>query len=112
MGAKQLIDGQSRRLLFTNINSLYTQGGSVDFGAYEVRGYSRFAGVIQTNSGGLTFRYRMGATSGAYQVTSTFTVSSGGNVFDVLNYGQFADFSFTVGSTTNYWIGVYGEPIR
>lgn len=100
-------------MLFERVGSEATQGSSVDFGPFPVREFSRLVGQFFADSAGLTFRWRYGINSGAFQVTSTTLVQTGGTVFDELNYGQFIDFSFTqINTTTTYAIQIFGEPIR
>ena len=110
------VGGHGRKDLFSRVGSQATQGSSVDFGQHEVQGYSRFTGLIRPDSAGatgLTFRWRMGINSGAFQVSSSITVGSGGAVFDQLNHGRFADFAFTaIDSTTTFGIVILGEPLR
>lgn len=110
------ITGHGRRELFSGVNSQANQGGSVDFGTYDVDKYSRFSGVVLADSigaTGITFRYRMGVQSGNFQVSSTVNVGSGGYSFDALNLGRYADFAFTaIDTDTSFTIGIYGEPLR
>ena len=115
-------DYHRRRSLITHVNSEITRGSSVDFGQYNVGGFSRLTGLIQASSvgvNGLTFRYRFGPQSGGpWIVSSQMIVSSGnaafsGSVLDIVNYGQFATFALTgVDSTTLYSFHLAGEPVR
>lgn len=117
-----LLDYHRRRALVTHVTSQITQGGSVNFGQFEVGGFSRFTGLIQASSvgvNGLTFRYRFGPQSGGpWLVSSQMIVSSGNNAFsgsvlDIVNYGQFAQFALTgADSTTLYSFHLAGEPLR
>lgn len=116
------IGGHSRVPLFTRVSSQITQGGSVDFGAFDVQKYSRFAGYLIANSvgnTGLNFRYRFAAQSGgAYQVGSSYVVTSGatafsGTILDIPNYGRFAYFEIlSTDSTTIYTAHLVAEPLR
>ena len=110
------IGGHGRNNLFSRVGSQATQGGSIDFGQFEVQQFSRFTGLIRPDSvgaTGLTFRWRMGINSGAFQVSSSVTVGSGGAAFDQINFGRYTDFSFTaIDSTTTYGIVIMGEPLR
>jgi hypothetical protein len=55
----------------------------------------------------------MGADSSAFQVSSSFVVSSGGAVFDVINYGNHVSLSLSqAASQTGAVVYVFGEPIR
>ena len=118
----EVITGHGRRPLVSDVTSQITQGGSRDFGQFDVSRYSRLSGYILANSvgnTGLTFRWRFSPQSGGpWQVTSSTTVSSGasafsGTIVDVVNYGRFAYFDITaVDSTTLYTALIHGEPIR
>ena len=114
--------GHGRFPLFTNVTSQITQGGSVNYGAFDVQKFSRFTGYLIANSVGVTglnFRYRFAAQSGgAYQVGSSYVVTSGptafsGTILDIQNYGVWADFAIiTADSTTTYTAHLLGEPVR
>lgn len=94
------------------VNSVgITTGGSADFGACNVAGYSRFTG-LWTTVGSLTLRVRTGVGSGNYQVSSSFAVNSGPGTFDVLNFGQQAYFDITLAQSTVYSLLLNGEPMR
>ena len=116
------IDGASRKRLISNITSEATQGGSVDFGAFQVTRYSRFVGYLIANSvgnTGLRLRHRFSTASGGpFVVTSSTLVTSGasafsGTVIDLLNYGQYAYFDIiSADSTTTYTLLLNAEPLR
>jgi hypothetical protein len=72
----------------TGINS------GTDLGTRQVGGFSRITGMWSGISS-TTMQYRMGVHSGDYQVTSSFVVNSGPQLFDVLNYGLYVNFSIT-----------------
>ena len=118
----EIITGHGRRPLIFDVSSQISQGGSRDFGQFEVDRYSRLTGYIVANSvgnTGLVFRRRFAITSGGpWQATSSTTVSSGaggfsGTVIDrITNFGRFlyADI-VSVDSTTTYSILLMGEPM-
>lgn len=106
-----IIGGQDREILVNQVAQGVNSGASVDFGAFKVGRFSRFAGLLSA-VGSFTLRYRMGVDSGTYQVSSTVTVNSGGSTFDVVNYGHHADFSITIANSQVYTVVIHGEPIR
>lgn len=107
------IGGHSRQTLFSRVSSEATQGDSVDFGAFDVSKFSRLTGLLIADSGALTFQSRQGVESGTWLVTSTTVVGTVGVLFDEINYGKFADFSFTViDSTSTFDLLILGEPLR
>jgi len=54
----------------------------------------------------------MGVHSGDYQVSSSFVVNSGPQLFDVLNYGLYVNFTVTAAQSNAPDFLVMGEPIR
>lgn len=117
-----IITGHGRRPLVFDVTSQVTQGGSRDFGQFDVSRYSRLSGYIVANSvgnTGLVLRHRFAAASGGpYQVTSSTTITSGstafsGTIIDLINYGRYAIFDIiSVDSTTTYTALIHGEPMR
>jgi hypothetical protein len=59
-----------------------------------------------------TIQYRMGVHSGDYQVSSSFVVNSGPQLFDVLNYGVYANFTVTAAVSMAPDFILIGEPLR
>lgn len=118
----EVITGHGRRPLVSDVTSQVTQGGSVDFGQFDVSRYSRFTGFIVANSvgnTGLVLRHRFAAASGGpWQATSSTTVTSGasafsGTIIDLINYGRYAYFDIiSADSTTLYTALIHGEPMR
>jgi hypothetical protein len=82
-----------------------------DFGTFQVGGFSRFVGMFSGITS-MTIRYRMGAHSGDYMVSSTFMVNSGPQLFDVLNFGLYANFDVFAATSQAPKFLVMGEPIR
>jgi hypothetical protein len=54
----------------------------------------------------------MGVHSGDYQVASSFVVNFGPQLFDVLNYGVYVNFSVTAAQSNAPDFIVIGEPLR
>lgn len=118
----EIITGHGRYPLVSRVTSQISQGGSQDLGQLEAARYSRFTGFLIASSVGVTglvLRHRFAITSGGpFYATSSTTVTSGataqsGTILDLINYGQFADFSIvSADSTTVYSILINGEPMR
>ncbi len=110
-----LVDGHSRRTLFSEVGTV-TQGGSHEFGQFDVNQYSRLTGLLSfpaAGATGITFQWRMGINSGTFEVTSNQTGISTTLALDETNHGIFADFTITsVDSTTAFTVLVLGEPLR
>lgn len=105
-----IIDGQGRSQLFSFVGSSIT--GSFGIGVYNVSGFARLTGLTSA-VGSFTFRYRLGISSGNYQVASSFAVNSGGSSFDVLNPGAgWVEFAITAANSQLFSLNVRGEPIR
>ena len=116
MGKTNFLDGHARHTLVNDTGSV-SQGGSVDFGVFQVNQYSRFTGLLSFTGGGATgigFQWSMGVNSGTYEVSSTQTiVSAGALALDEINHGREARFAITsVDSDTGYTVLVLGEPLR
>lgn len=112
MPGSTIIKGQGRVALFASTTQGFTGSGGAAIGVYEVGRYARLAGLLSI-VGSATLRYQMGVNSSAFQVSSSFTVNSGGSAFDVLNYGHAVNLSFTqAASQANAAVLIYGEPIR
>lgn len=98
-----------RRTLLSAVNSTVT--ASTGLGAFITSGFTRFAGLFST-VGSLTLTYRMGVTSGAYQVSSALAINSGSTIVDVLAYGAVTEFGFTAVQSTQ-WSGIiFGQRQR
>jgi len=63
-------------------------------------------------TGSFNFQYRFGASIGAWLVTSSFVVNSGGSVFDALAYGNVTDFGFTAVISNGATVLIQAEPLR
>jgi hypothetical protein len=106
------IDGHGRKSLVRNTALSVTGSAGVALGTFAAGQYSRLTGLFSIISSG-QFRYEMGADSSAFQVSSSFTVSSGGSGFDVLNLGSHLRLSFSqLASQTGATVLVLGEPTR
>lgn len=103
-----------RRKVYSAVST--TGVGSLDFGVFEVGRYSRLSGIVKAdsltnNTGILTFRSQV--KSGTTIITSGVNVSSGGNDFNVQNFGMWVGVSITpVQSATPYSFVLFGEPNR
>jgi hypothetical protein len=123
-GSAVFIVGHARIPLISRVGSAITQGGSAgspnpssaDFGAIDVSKFSGISGYVRCDSVGATgasLRVRYGINSGTYHITSTMPITSGGVIYDQVNYGRVADFAITgTDSGTTYSILLQGEPIR
>lgn len=108
--ALNIVDGHGRKSLVGE--TALSVPGSTGLGTFYVAGYSRFAGLFNI-VGSITLQYQMGVNSGTYQVSSTFTVNSGGSNFDVLNFGHYAQFTISVANSQDGVVAfVYGDPSR
>ena len=63
-------------------------------------------------TGSATVRFRMGAQSGNYLVSSTFVVNSGGSEFDVLNRGANVEWIFSQANSTQFSAIIFGQVQR
>lgn len=108
----ELLEGQCRQTLF-NVQSLAVTG-SYGLDAQDAKFYRRFVGAISIATGSATFRYRMGASSGNFLVSSTMPVNSGVvAIVDVLNLGRYADFGFSaINSQPNVAAFLLGDSQR
>ena len=99
----------NRKTLFSAVNSTIT--ASTGLGTYLTGGFTRFTGLFST-VGSLTLTYRMGVSSGTYQVSSALAIISGSTVVDVLAYGAVTEFGWTAVQST-LWSGVlFGQIAR
>lgn len=104
-----VLEGQ-RKTLISRINASFV--GSAGLGVVDASGFARLVGIF-SNVGSLTLQYRMGVASGAYAVTSSVAVNSGGATLDVINYGGVIDFALTaINSQSNVSFAIYGEAVR
>lgn len=93
-------------------NTALSVAGSVGLVVADVQRFSRFTGLFSV-IGSVTARYQLGISSGAYQVSSSFVVNSGGSSFDFLNPGGVAaDFSLTAANSQIFAVGILAEPLR
>src|SRR5262245_60699849 len=99
----------NRQTLFSAVNSTVT--ASLGLGAYNTGPFTRFAGLFQT-VGSLTLTYRMGVSSGVYQVSSALAINSGSTVVDVLAYGRVTEFGWTAVQSTQWSGAVFGQVQR
>ena len=60
----------------------------------------------------MTLQWRMGTHSGDYQVTSSVLISSGSSIFEVANFGVYAEWAITAANSQTPHFLVMGEPIR
>jgi hypothetical protein len=112
MAGSTIIKGSARRSLVKNAALSLTGSGGTVFGVFDTGHYARLAGLISV-IGSATVRYQMGVNSGAYQVSSSFVVGSGGGSFDMLNFGHVAELSLSQASSqAGAVVLIYGEPIR
>jgi hypothetical protein len=87
MAGSTIVKGLGRTDLF-NQRNLSVTAGSVGLVIVNAAAYSRFTGFV-SDIGSMTARVRFGPDSANFFVSSTFTVNSGPQTFDLLNLGKF-----------------------
>jgi hypothetical protein len=82
-----------------------------DLGTFQCGGFARLVGMWGGISSA-TLRYQMGVQSGDYQVSSSFVVNSGPQLFDVLNFGVYVNFTVTAAQSNAPDFLIMGETFR
>ena len=99
----------NREAIYANTALEVTGSAGAALGVFNTGPYARLAGIVSA-IGSVRFQYAMGVDSSAFQVTSALRVSSGGGIFDVLNYGHHVSLSFSQASSQAAMaVLIYGE---
>ena len=111
MPGSTILKGQSRKALVNTTLDVVGSAGT-PIGVYDTGGYARLTGLLSV-VGSATFRVEQGVNSGSFQVSSAFTVNSGGSSFDVVNLGNHTRLSLSqAASQSGIVVAVYGQPLR
>jgi hypothetical protein len=106
----RFIDGHGRRALVRQHNVFV--GSGADFGDVLTSQYSRLTGMASI-VGSMTVRIRSAVASGGpYLVSSNWSVNSGPNLLDSINYGDYTRFDVTAAKSQVCSILIRGEPLR
>jgi|SRR6516165_1383425 hypothetical protein len=112
MAGSTYIEGSSRKYLVRSTG--ISVSGSVGLTTIDGGQFCRYTGFF-SGIGSMTVRVRFGigpTTPPTFYVSSTFVVNSGTQIFDLLNYGESADWGITAANSQVFACLIVGEPTR